>query len=139
MKLIKKFKKIVLKLRKRYLHTDLPQLKLTVIQFIAKVKNLNLNSSHFSAITNLLKGRTDLIQGIDSSLILDTLCNILDRNQVTSFFSKLNGGGIYLFQYKPCPHIFYIGRTHNFKKRFLDHRKRKDYTDIFHQFVLLVG
>jgi len=139
MKLIKKFKKIVLKLRKRYLHTGLPQLKLTVIQFIAKVKNLNLNSSHFSAITNLLKGRTDLIQGIDPSLILDTLCNILDNNLVTSFFSKWDGGGIYLFQYKPCPHIFYIGRTNNFKNRFLNHRKRKDYTDIFHQFVLLVG
>ena len=107
MKLIKKFKKIVLKLRKRYLHTGLPQLKLTVIQFIAKVKNLNLNSSHFSAITNLLKGRTDLIQEIDPSLILDTLCNILDNNQVTSFLRN-EMVEVFIFFNINLAHIFSI-------------------------------
>jgi hypothetical protein len=62
------------------LHTGLPKFKLTVVQFVAKLKPLNLNPIHFSAITDLLKGRTDLIQMINPSLILATLNDILDNN-----------------------------------------------------------
>lgn len=47
-------------------------------------------------------------------------------------------GGIYIFQYKYDPNIYYIGRTTSFNTRFRSHINHKT-SDKFHIFANLVG
>lgn len=47
-------------------------------------------------------------------------------------------GGIYIFQYKYDPLVFYIGRTIKFSNRLRSHIKHRK-TDKFHVFANMVG
>lgn len=74
-----------------------------------------------------------------SDKILVSCPNILDLSQRAAFFSQLKGkGGIYIFQYKHDPLVYYIGRTSQFTQRFKSHITHK-LSDKFHVFGKLVG
>jgi hypothetical protein len=71
--------------------------------------------------------------------ILYSCSNFLDLHERAVFLSQLdNKGGIYLFQYKEDPQVYYIGRATLFDYRLRSHIQR-EYTDKFHIFANLVG
>jgi hypothetical protein len=74
-----------------------------------------------------------------SEKLLASCPNILDLAQRAKFLKKLEGkGGIYIFQYKYDPLVYYVGRTSLFSYRFRSHIKQKT-KDKFHVFGNIVG
>jgi NADH dehydrogenase/GIY-YIG catalytic domain len=89
-------------------------------------------------IDALFINRVIPVKKFDSQL-LDTCYNLTLSKEKSLFFNKFKDkGGIYLFQYKENPLIYYIGRTKNFKSRLTVHLKIK-VKDKFHLFANLVG
>lgn len=94
-----------------------------------------------SHIKVLYKDRLAPVKPFADKTIL-SVSNILDLAQRAEFFSQLEKkqgqSGIYLFQYKYDPVVYYIGRTNNFEYRLKSHLKRK-LSDKFHVFANIVG
>ena len=74
-----------------------------------------INNSDKQAIRELYKGRIASVQ-VFSEKLLASCNNILDLEERAKFLQNLGTtGGIYIFQYKYDPLVYYIGRTGSFK------------------------
>ena len=91
------------------------------------------------AVKELYKDRLAPVKPFTDKVIL-SVSNILDVAQRREFFLQLKGkgGGIYIFQYKHDPLVYYIGRTTQFENRLRSHINHK-LSDKFHVFGNLVG
>lgn len=111
----------------------------------SKRKNLSLqfvrfNSTDTFPIKELYKDRLAPVKPFTDKTIL-SVSNILDLAQRAGFLNQLKNrgkSGIYLFQYKYDPLVYYIGRTNNFEYRLKSHLNRK-LSDKFHVFANIVG
>lgn len=89
-------------------------------------------------IKDLYKDRLAPVKPFSEEL-LTTCSNLLDLKERVEFFQNLKEkGGIYIFQYKFDPMVYYIGRTTSFNYRLKYHINHK-LTDKFHVFGNLVG
>nr|YP_009704216.1 GIY endonuclease [Ceratocystis fimbriata]YP_009710368.1 GIY endonuclease [Ceratocystis albifundus]QEN73779.1 GIY endonuclease [Ceratocystis fimbriata]QFX74870.1 GIY endonuclease [Ceratocystis albifundus] len=111
---------------------------------IVNFNNRNIHLSCFystnvdTCTKDLYKDRLAPVKPFSDEL-LTTCSNILDLNERAEFFKDLKGkGGIYIFQYKFDPLVYYIGRTTSFSYRLKYHINHK-LTDKFHVFGNLVG
>jgi len=107
------------------------------VRFYSTVaERLDLN---VDAVKDLYTDRLAPAKPFTDKVVL-SVSNILDVSLRAQFFSQLKdkGGGIYLFQYKHDPNVFYIGRTTQFVYRFRSHINHK-LSDKFHVFGNLVG
>lgn len=98
----------------------------------------------YSTITNpdltkeLYKDRVAPVKPFTDKVLV-SCSNILDLALRAKFLKELEGkGGIYIFQYKYDPLVYYIGRTSLFSYRFKSHIKHKT-NDKFHVFGNMVG
>lgn len=109
------------------------------LSFLQFVRFNSTDTSH-SHIKELYKDRLAPVKPFSDKTIL-SVSNILDLAQRAEFFNELKNkgkGGIYLFQYKYDPLVYYIGRTNNFEYRLRSHLNRK-LSDKFHVFANIVG
>ncbi len=122
----------------------------------ALTKNKLIRSYHTTSVSNNNNNNdySDIIKTLYTNRVAKTIIflekvliscsNILDLNERKEFFNKLkeipnsNKGGIYIFQFKFNPNVYYIGRTTSFNARFKTHITRKD-PDKFHVFANIVG
>ena len=98
----------------------------------------NFSDSYKNIIKDLYQNRVAPVK-LFNSKVLDTCYSLTSIEEINLFFKNFKDkGGIYLFQYKGDPNIYYIGRTKNFNSRFNIHLKTK-VKDKFHLFANLVG
>ena len=106
-------------------------------------KNLDTSDTNISYLNaeilkELYKDRLAPVKPF-SEKFLATLSNILDNKERLDFLKEWGDrGGIYIFQYKHDPLVFYIGRTVKFSNRLRSHIKHRK-TDKFHVFANVVG
>lgn len=104
---------------------------------------VRFNSTGTSLIKELYKDRLAPVKPFTDKTIL-SVSNILNLAERAEFFNQAlreknkGKGGIFLFQYKYDPMVYYIGRTNNFEYRLRSHIKRK-LSDKFHVFANIVG
>lgn len=151
----------ICKLKSKYIHTNLNLLVLGTLRVPrGRVKEgfynnrllnkrkiyglqefVRFNSTDTSfLIKELYKDRLAPVKPFNDNIIL-SLSNILDLSLRAEFFNQLENkgkGGIYLFQYKIDPLVYYIGITNNFEYRLRSHLNRK-LSDKFHVFANIVG
>ena len=98
----------------------------------------NFSDSYKNIIKDLYQNRVAPVK-LFNSKVLDTCYSLTSIEEINLFFKNFKDkGGIYLFQYKGDPNIYYIGRTKNFNSRLNIHIKTK-VKDKFHLFANLVG
>jgi len=101
--------------------------------FYSTIANNNLD-----LIKELYKDRLAVVKPFSEKL-LASCSDILDLAQRAKFLKELEGkGGIYIFQYKYDPLVYYVGRTSLFSYRFRSHIKQQT-KDKFHVFGNIVG
>ena len=103
------------------------------------LSNEDIKSLHQSFIKELYKDRNAPVIPFNKESILATCYNCLDKTIRSEFLKQWGSKScIYLIEYKHDPHVYYIGKTTLFKRRFNNHLKA-DSGSKFHIFLNLIG
>jgi len=104
-----------------------------------KKDNNNVNNNDELAIKKLYENRIYKVIPFNSPVIMT--CNNLTNKAERVLFLKTirNKCGIYLFQYKYDPNIYYIGTAKRLNIRLVEHLRPSNNLDRFHLFANTVG